>query len=71
MFTALNMDHADLVENSIEQIMKEDISKQVGPAKTAMKTMKTIAKVKLDRYEQRRLYKAQKIYQYEIHQKYT
>ena len=65
------MDHADLVENSIEQIMKEDIAKQVGPAKTAMKTMKTIAKVKLDRYEQRRLYKAQKIYQYEIHQKYT
>ena len=54
------MDHLDLADNSSSKILQEDLAKEAnaGPVKTDMKTMKAIAKVKLDRYEQRRLYKA-------------
>lgn len=52
------MDPSDLVENSLKQIIQEELNKQKGPVKMDAKTIKTIAKVKFDRYEQRRLYKA-------------
>ena len=47
------MDHMDLLDNSINKILQDDLVKEnnAGPVKTDMKTMKTIAKVKLDRYE--------------------
>ena len=47
------MDHLDLVDNSTNKILQEDLAKEAnaGPVKTDMKTMKAIAKVKLDRYE--------------------
>ena len=43
----------DLLDNSINKILQDDLAKEnnAGPVKTDMKTMKTIAKVKLDRYE--------------------
>lgn len=65
----MNMDHLDLAETSVEKILQEDLDRQVGPAKADMKTMRKIAKTKFDRYEQKRLYKAQRIYQYEMHEK--
>ena len=47
------MDHLDLADNSTNKILQEDLTREAnaGPVKTDMKTMKAIAKVKLDRYE--------------------